>query len=565
MPHILSPVRPLKELARSRAGNVAVITAAFAPIAAMMAAMAIDTGAISTQKRALQGHADMAALVAASDLLNAERVAQAYLADNGRTGIEIARSEGGEEVRSTAGATMRVETGRYTADKSLSASERFIVGQEPLNAARVSLSEPQHRFFDFLGASSKPVDVTGVAVISSEAGISVGSRLARLEGGILNDLLSALLGAEVSLSAMSYEALLDVEVDMIDCIEWLAEDLELTAVTYSDVLETNIGLEDLLSAMAETAGENVLARQALRTLADDARGDARTLRLGELIELGRIEPRALGDPSAAAGVSLNALPMLMASAMVANGENQIDLALSARAGQLVHVDATLVIGERPQGQSWFALSGLPGETVSTAQLRLSVVAEIGGGRLLSNALVRLPIHIDLASADARITDIACKQGQREAERVQVAVKPSIARLRIAEIEESGRVQSAKILDGRLIQIEAFADVQAANPDDTQLRFLRHEIGGGPKTAGTNKALEGLLSSAITNLDYEIDVVGLQLLSDAYIASILSSLFSDLAAPLDRLVFSLTSALGLGLGEADVWVHTASCNAPVLVQ
>ena len=565
MPHILNPVRPLKELAGSRAGNVAIITAAFAPIAAMMAAMAIDTGAISTQKRALQGHADMAALVAASDLLNAERVAQAYLADNGRTGIEIARSEGGEEVRSTAGATLRVETGRYTADKSLSVSERFIVGQEPLNAARVSLSEPQHRFFDFLGGSSKPVDATGVAVISSEAGISVGSRLARLEGGILNDLLSALLGAEVSLSAMSYEALLDVEVDMIDCIEWLAEDLELTAVTYADVLETNIGLEDLLSAMAETVGENVLARQALRTLADAARGDARTLRLGELIELGRIAPRALGDPSAAAGVSLNALPMLMASAMVANGENQIDLALSARAGQLVHVDATLVIGERPQGQPWFALSGLPGETVSTAQLRLAVVAEVGGGRLLSNALVRLPIHIDLASADARIADIACKQGQREAERVQVAVKPSIARLRIAEIEESGRVQPAKILDGRLIQIEAFADVQAGDPEDTQLRFLRHEIGGSPKTAGTNEALEGLLSSAITNLDYEIDVVGLQLLSDAYIASILSSLFNDLAAPLDRLVFSLTSALGLGLGEADVWVHTASCSAPVLVQ
>ncbi|MCH2459070.1 MAG: hypothetical protein MK186_13635, partial [Henriciella sp.] len=89
--------------------------------------------------------------------------------------------------------------------------------------------------------------------------------------------------------------------------------------------------------------------------------------------------------------------------------------------------------------------------------------------------------------------------------------------------------------------------------------------GDPKTAGTDRALEGLFSSAISDLHYDIDVIGLQLLSDAHIASILSGLFSELSAPVDRLIFSLTSALGLGLGEADVWVHTASCNAPVLVQ
>lgn len=568
MPPLFNYFERLRGLGRERAGNVAVITATFAPIAAMMAALAIDTGAVATQKRALQGHADVAALVAASDLLNADSVARAYLSDNGRTGIDLEHDEEAEEVRSTTGMTVEVETGRYTADKDLPVSERFVVGQGPVNAARVSLSEPQHRLFEFLGRSPKRLEVSGVAVVSAEAGISVGSRLARLEDGILNSLLSELLGAEIGLSAMSYDALLDVEIDMIDCLEWLAEDLELTAVTYEDVLETNIGLEDLLSAMAETVGDSALARQALRSLSQDAGRDPRTLKVGDLIELGRIAPRALGDAPAGTGVRLDALPLLMASAITANGNNQIDLGLSAHAGRLVNVDASLVIGERPQGQSWFALSGLPGETVSTAQMRLSVIAEIGGGRHLSDALISLPIHIDLAAADARITDIVCEPGERDPQRVNVAVRPSLARLRIADIQGSGasaRVEPAHILNGRLIQIDAFADVQAANPDDTQLRYMRHEIGGDPKTAGTSRALEGLLTSAISELDYEIDVIGLQLLSDAYIASILSGLFEELAQPLDTLVFSLTSALGLGLGEADVWVHTASCNAPVLVQ
>jgi uncharacterized membrane protein len=557
-----------ERLGRDCRGNVAVTTAVFAPVAAMMAALAIDTGAIATQKRALQGHADMAALVAAANLQKAEGAARAYLSDNGRSSIEIPREEGAEEVRSTTGIAMRVETGRYTADRSRPVSERFVAGGEPLNAARVSLSEPQHRLFEFLGRSPKPLDVSGVAVVSAEAGISVGSRLARLEGGIVNGLLSELLGVEIGLSAMSYDALLDVDIDMIDCLEWLADDLELTALTYEDVLSTSIGLEHLLSAMAETASDSALASQALRSLSRDAARNQRTLKVGEIIELGRIAPRALGDPPAGTGVRLEALPLLMASAITANGSNQIDLGLSAQAGRLVDIDASLVIGERPKGQSWFALSGLPGETVSTAHMRLSLTAEIGAGRLLSDALISLPVHIDLASADARVTDIVCEPGEREPKRVNVAVRPSIARLRIADISGSGaseRVKPAHILNGRLIQIDAFADIQAANPNDTQLRYMHYEIGGDPKTAGTDRALEGLLSSAITDLHYDIDVIGLQLLSDAHIASILSGLFSELSAPVDRLIFSLTSALGLGLGEADVWVHTASCNAPVLVQ
>ena len=568
MPSNPGKVSNAERLGRDRRGNVAVTTAVFAPVAAMMAALAIDTGAIATQKRALQGHADMAALVAASNLQSAEGAARTYLSDNGRSSVGIPREEGAEDVRSTTGIAMKVETGRYTADRSLPISERFVAGGEPLNAARVSLSEPQHRLFEFLGRSPTPLNVSGVAVVSAEAGISVGSRLARLDDGILNDLLSELLGAEIGLSAMSYEALLDLDIDMIDCLEWLADDLELTALTYDDVLSTSIGLEDLLSAMAETAGDSALASQALRSLSREAARDPRTLQIGEIVELGRIAPRALGDPPAGTGVRLDALPLLMASAITANGSNQIDLGLSARTGRLVEIDASLVIGERPQGQSWFALSGLPGETVSTAQMRLSVTAKIGAGRLLSGALISLPIHIDLASADARVTDIVCEPGEREPKRVNVGVRPSIARLRIADISGSGsseRVQPAHILNGRLIQIDAFADVQAANPNETQLRYMNYDISGDPKTAGTERALEGLLTSAISDLDYDIDVIGLQLLSDAHIAAILSGVFSELAAPLDGIVFNLTSALGLGLGEADVWVHSASCNAPVLVQ
>lgn len=548
----------------SVSGNVAIITAAFAPVIAVMAAFAVDTGAISTQKRALQGHADMAAMAAASDLLNAETAARTYLSDNGRGNVSRF-VEVDDGIRATDGPTLRVETGRYTADRTIAPSSRFVAGAAPINAARVRLSEPQERYFDFIGGPGEQLDVSGVAVLSAEAGISVGSRLARLDGGLLNSLLSELTGAEISLSAMSYEALLKTDIDMLDSLEWLAEDLQLTAVTYDDVLSTNIRLDDFLAGLANGAGDDVLARQALRTLSQRADDPGRTLAIGDLVELGTIAPRQLGDPPPGPGVRLKALPLLMASAITANGENQIDLDLSADIGQLVNIDASLLVGERPQGQSWFALSGMPGHPVSTAQLRLSLVAEVGSGILFNEALVRLPMHIDLASAEARITDIDCAPGERQARQVNVAVQPSLARLRIAELGASGSGEPATLINGRLLRVKGFADVRAANPSADTLRFLGRDIGGDPKTAGTDSALQGLLSSAISSLDYQVDAAGLGLLSSKLLTLRLGGLVEDLAAPLDEIVFSLTSALGLGLGEADVWVHTAICNSPVLVQ
>ena len=564
----MKPFKPVCALFASNEnerGQIAVITAIFAPVAAMMAALAIDTGAISAQKRELQGLADMAAIAAASNLKAPEKAAWLVLSDNGYG--EMAPGQGEDQDRPTSGVTAKVETGHYTSDPAIAHDARFQPGATPYNAARVSLASPPRRYFDFIGTSRSSLDVWGTAVISAEASLSVGSRLASLDDGLLNTLLGDLTGARVSLSAMSYDALLEADIDLFDCLAWLADDLALSGVTYDDILKADIPLSALLEAMSETVTGQPLAAQSLRLMAQTGSGSL-LVDLDRLIDLGKAGRLRPGQNPPAAVTNLKALNMLMAGAMLANGGKQVELDLAADLPGLVSLTASLDIGERPQGTAWFSLEGPHRAKVSTSQLVLNIEAGVGGGGLLSHADIRLPLHIDLASAEAAVTDIECVPGEAVPRRIRVDARPSVARVRLADIEGTGSSKSygpARLVRTRLLKVSAFADVDVANPDAEQLSFLRHEIGGVAKTVETQQALTGTVSSVLTTLDYDIELAGLSLGTGSLIRSHLAALLGDLAGPLDSVVFNLTSSLGLGLGEADIWVHHGRCNPPALVQ
>lgn len=464
---------------RHDSGQIAIITALVAPVAAVMTAFVIDLGSMSTQKRELQGLVDMAAIAAASKLETPEAAARLVLSDNGYAGIGGELDE--ELERATGGANIRVETGRFSFDPDVPHDDRFQSGVTPYNAARVYLAASPERYFDFIGGKRKSLDVSGTAVISTEAAISVGSRLASLDGGFLNAMLSELTGAEISLSAMSYDALLDANVDLMDSLDWLADDLQLSALTYNELLALDVPFASFVEAMAETTTGGPLASQSLRTISQENDLAELSIELNTLIDLGRAERLPLGKRPPGAAIELKALNLLTASAVAANGEQQLDLDLSAGVPGLVALTATLDLGERPQGTSWFSLTGPYGQTVTTAQLRLNIEASIGGGELLSFATVRLPIQIDLASAEATIAEIDCAPGEALPRRVRVDVKPSIARLRISEPSSSGEATSspATLVRTRLLKVSAFADVNAGNRNEERLYFARHEIGGDP--------------------------------------------------------------------------------------
>jgi len=203
-------------LSRDRAGGVGLIVAAALPVLLGATALAVDLGSAMLETRQLQGAADAAALAAAADPSRADDLARAEVASAGLPGTI---------------ATMTT-AGHYDADASVAAASRFVAGGDSANAVRVTLSTPAPTYFArVFGFRSIPLSRTATAAQINLASFSLGSRLAALNGGVVNQYLSALTGSSLSLSVMDYNAQTGANVDLFGFLDALRTTASLQAGT----------------------------------------------------------------------------------------------------------------------------------------------------------------------------------------------------------------------------------------------------------------------------------------------------------------------------------------------
>ena len=184
-------------------GGVAVMTALFGGIFCILAALAVDVGSITLRARQIQGVADLSALAAAHDLARADVAARATAQAN-LSDVQ----------------TVAVVKGAYVADARVKPRDRFSPSANKPNAARVEVTAPAPLFFGrwILQRDALAVRRTATAAIPGaepQAMFSIGSRLASLDGGLANALLSGLLGSNVSLTVMDYRALAGAKVNLL--------------------------------------------------------------------------------------------------------------------------------------------------------------------------------------------------------------------------------------------------------------------------------------------------------------------------------------------------------------
>ncbi|MEQ9316745.1 MAG: TadG family pilus assembly protein [Henriciella sp.] len=566
----------IRNFGRNVEAQVLVIGALLTPLFVLMAALAVDTGAIAEQKREIQGLADLSAIAAAANIDNAERAVFRVLSDNAFLPEDSEDLNGHENERRKLRAfenQVSVEIGRYRPDPDTAFDVRFEVGGKPANAVRVTLKQDAHNYFATKRTTPTSVEARGTAMTSSQVALSIGSRLASLEDGLLNLLLSELTGSDVELRLMDYRALANANVDLFSFSEVLASNLNLTAVTYDDVLDQDVTLAQVFSAMSEASTGNVRSRTALLALANDPAMSDLTIHLGALFDLGQAGRLQLGEPPSGLALQLEAVEMLTASAFAANGDHQIELDLGGDVPGLASTMISLRVGERPQSMPWFSLTDNGQDYVSTAQLRLLIEAELlPSSGLLGNTLVRLPIFIELASAKARVRDVICDETRHGVKRVDVDVHPAISEIRIADLPDglsslaqAQQFEAATLVDARLLRVSGFSQTSLSSPDAKTLRFHKSQVGGDPKTVETTEALEGAISSAIGSVQLKGETLGLSLTSPDALTKAVAATLSGAAGPIDSLVHQLSNLLGIGLGEADIWVHDAQCNRAVLVQ
>lgn len=533
-------------LREDRRGGVAILAAASGALVCLMAAVAIDLGGLALHGRRLQGAADLAAMAAAADL---ERAVAA--------GSATAKANMGPKVE------VQVVRGRYQPEVDQAPELRFTADEVVPDAARVTLSDPAPIHFGrwILGRETVVLTRTATAAApdrTPRAMFSIGSRLAALDGGLANQLLSALTGSAVSLNLMDYEALATTQVNLLSWFDALALDAGVAAGHHDALLSHELDAGRALKVLESLAGDQ--AGGALSKLSRSALGVK--VRLEQLIGVEAGAARGLADGLDA---EVSALDLVMAL-LETGGERQVALSLGASPG-LAEVQAVLAIGERPNRSPWLTVTGNGQPIIRTAQARLYLKTRTAQ-KLSGLAQVNLPILVELAASEARLQCVVCGRGASDPLAfVGVEARPGVVTASIGAINEA-RLKDFKqpltptpatlVSVAGLVEVTARSRIQVADPAFKPLTFTRADIAAGTRRSVHSTArLQGLAASLIRDVQIDVRVIGLGLgLGD--LVSAVGQLLAPLAPALDALINAVLGLAGLRLGEADLIVHGMSC-------
>ncbi len=573
----------LRNFVGNQRGGAAILFAVSATVLFGFGAMAVDVGNFFYEKRKLQTANDLAALAAASDLPRAQAAARSSTVQNGFPGSAI----------------QALQTGVYPPDPNLPPGARFAPSPVAVaNAVRIDMRTTAPLLLGRVLSSSTatapgtaprpagdtqtlaslssgdvPIGSSAIAVQDAQASFAVGSRLLRLDGGLLNSLLGGLLGGGISLSVMDYEALIRARVDLFDFAKRLATRLDLTAATYDDVLKADARLGDVLAAIVDASRDHDTrsgtATAALGRLASASASNL-PVKLSSLISFGPAGDKPLSGPKPLAA-SLSALDIVSAVAQIANGSRQIDVGLNLNLPGIAAASLKLGIGERPIGTSLMRV-GRAGASVHTAQTRLLLTVDLVGSGAAS--LVRVPLYLELAAATARLTGIQCSPGDVSTSRVTLGVTPAvvdawIGQVSMAEFNNFSRAPNppaATLVNAAgLAKVTGRAHVTMTNLSEAAVSFSYPEIQrSDKKTTSTQNFVATLLGRLVGDLELRVEALGLGLGLPG-LDGLVSGVIGTAATPLDQILNGVLGTLGIGLGQADSWVSGVRCGGAVLVR
>lgn len=543
---------------RDDGGAVSIITAICLVMFLGFSAAAVDFGYVFLKARQLQGMADLAAMSAATNIANAQKAAQATADANGWS----------------TSVTAKATAGTYQPIGSLQPSQRFQPGGASPNAARVTLTADAELFFAplLLGQNTMKITRTATAAQGQLASFSIGTRLAGLQGGIANALLSGLTGSDVSLSVMDYNALATAQVDLFQYAGALNTRMGLKAVSFDQTLSGDIQTNAALGAVSDVLSKTgaYTAGTAIARVAQAA--NSTPVQLGQLIDLGPYGGQDYINTQGSSGISVNALDLTNAILQLAQGGRQVQLNLKSVLPGLAGVTAWLAIGERPANSPWLAVTDKDSVIVRTAQARLYVDAKVIPLGLAGVASIDLPIYVELAQAQAKLSSLTCGvSGNSRA--VELSVSPSIGTTAIGSIDTSKlddftselAISPAKLVDTLAISATGKSEIDLGGITWESVSFDDDDIANHTiKTVSTDDALTAATASLVGKLSLNVKVLDLGLGIPGVTAAIQNSLKS-VTAPLDGALNGLEGLMGVGLGQADVWVDGMRCQNVALVQ
>lgn len=548
-----------------------------------------ELGYLFFMKRELQKSVDLAALAGAQQISSiggcADAVSAAKLSANGSGGSDTHRNL--PAMFSLADGD--IECGQW--DPTKTTSDHFEPATSSLNAVRITISKAPIAILPFFN-TDRTIQVKAVAANDPIASFSLGTGVASLNEGAVNQLLNALLGTgnKINLKLVDYRGLASAQIRLLDLVSAVPN-----VGTVNELLNTPIKLNDLMLAMVQVLGSsNAVAVQALNAIIS-ANVKSVDIKLGDLIKV------TTPSPEGAASASINVLDLLTTSAQVANGKNLIKLGSAVNLGALAQADVHLVIIEPPSiaiGPAGQDSQGNWRTQAHSAAVRLFLDVTLlntstvpGLSAIVNVTLLHLPIYIEVGQGNARLNSIKCAPNLADC-RIMIDAKPGLASVCIAGVSDalmsdtktavdctampSATISELTVLGLPILQVTAKVPVQAEIPDTNYQTLTYNGVIGDADDVQTvnSNAVGSVLSNTLSNFadgkkwTLTLVVIGILPLPVGDVLSPLLNFVLSTLAPLfsllDAIIVPLLNLLGVQLGYSDVRLLSLLCGEAKLV-
>ncbi|CAJ0822107.1 hypothetical protein LMG18101_04854 [Ralstonia flaminis] len=556
-------------------GAVSVMTAVFVATVGLAVLVSIDIGNLFYTQRTLQRSADLAAM-AAVQRLDLPNAAQQSVAQNGLTvdGTNV---------------TLAVVPGVW--DASAGTAPTYFTAQAAVdgntNAAQVTITQNVPYFFM---VGKRQLQATAIAKNTSIVSFSLGSGLASVNNGLLNQVLGYLLHTNLNLDAASYQGLATTNIRLADLA------VALGAGSMQQLLALSPNLGTFFNAVISVASQSGLAGISV-----GAAGASNALSFGNDLNLpinigdgGAASPGLLsvlalaGNEQAALNATVNVLDLLTTAAQIANSQSAVNVApLTLNLVGLGAVTLSLKIIEPPA-----IAIGPPGQFLSgpnagqwktqarTAQVRLGVGVVVGAPGVLA---VSVPIGLQVAGAQAHAKSTSCTI-PRTNSTATISAQPQPVSICIATGADkavNGAMNCASASPASLVDLGPLGAVSikanvspTANSGWGDETIAATQIGLNPQTDTSGNspprvATAGVFSSILNSnlnqlqLSVTLPLVGtIPLGSD--LAPVIAPVLALVGTTLDGVLSPLLGLLGIQLGYADIKLLSLDCDSVELV-
>jgi len=527
-----------------RRGGISVLLAGSMFMLAGAATVAVDLGSVYLARRQLQGVADAAALAGAQ---GGDAAAAQLVEQSGIAGVRMTT----------------LEKGNYAADPAVPVTERFRADPFSSSAARVTVVRRVPLFFGRLLVGRDGVDLTAraIAARSDLAAFSLGTGLASLSGGLPNMLLSNLAGTELGLSVLDSNGLLAANVDLLHVADALRIRLGRNGEAYGTLFDREIPLSEVLGAMADASAGSPAATTLLALA---GRLPGRTVRLSDIIDLGpaRSANAAAGQPS----ILLDTFSMLRMILSPPSGTS-VPMDISIMVPGLSSTRLMVIRGEGQARSPALTVTASRDMVLRTGQMRLYVDSSVSA-LLPGIASVRIPLYVELAAAEARLSQVDCGSPGG----VTLAVTPSPGSAALGDIDTAAltnfaiapNIRTATLAQAAGTRVTGFSQILLGGTQSQAVTFSAADIAAQrSKTVSTGDLTGGIAASLMQRAQLRVTLLGITV-DASPLAGLVGGILSTAAPLLDGLINNVTATLGIRLGTADVRVHQRRCGVATLV-